>query len=57
MITRWTTWLTAALQCSENVSAVCTIVNNRTGEGFLVSLANEALNVDGLGPDLVRINQ
>ena len=31
VITRWETWLRAALCYSENLSAVCTIVNNWTG--------------------------
>ena len=57
VITRRATWLRAALYYSENFSAVPTIVNNWTGEGILVSQAKEVINVDGLGPDLARINQ
>ena len=57
VITRWATWLRAALYYSENLSAVCTIVNNWTGEGHLVSRVKETINVNGLEPDLVRINQ
>ena len=57
VITRWATWLRAALYYSKNLPAVRTIVNNWTGEGLLVSQAKEAINVDGLVPDLVHINQ
>ena len=57
VITRWATWLRAALYYSENLPAVRTILSNWTGEGLLVSRAKEAINVDGLVPDLVRINQ
>ena len=57
VITRWATWLRAAVYYSENLPTVCTIVNNWTGEGLLVSQAKEAINVDGLMPDLDRINQ
>ena len=57
MATQWATRLKAALYYSENLRAVRTIVNNWTGEGFLVRRAKEAINVDGLVPDLVRINQ
>ena len=34
VITRWTTWLRAALYYSENLPAVRTIVNNWTSAGF-----------------------
>ena len=57
VITRWAAWLRAALNYSENLPAVCIIANNWIGEGLLVSRAKEAINVDGLVPDLVRINQ
>ena len=57
MITRWATWLRAASHYNENLPALRTIVNDRTGEGFLVSRAKEAINVNGLVPDLVRIDQ
>ena len=57
VITRWATWLRAALYYSENLPAVRTIVNNWTSGGLLVSRAKDAVNVDDLVPDLVRINQ
>ena len=57
VITRWATWLRAALYYSENLPAVCTIVNNWTSAGLLVSGAKDAINVDDLVPDLVKINQ
>ena len=57
VITRWAAWLRAVLYYNENLPTVRTIVNNRTGEGLLVSRAKEAINVDGLVPDLVCINQ
>ena len=57
VITRWATWLRAALYCSENLPAVRTIVNNWTSAGRLVSRANDAINVEGLVSDLVKINQ
>ena len=57
VITRWATWLRAALYYSENLPAVRTIVNNWTSAGFLVSRAKDAINVEDLVPDLVKINQ
>ena len=57
VITRWATWLRAALYYSENLPAVRTIVNNWTSGGLFVSRAKDAINVDDLVPDLVRINQ
>ena len=56
VITRWATWFRASLYYSENFLAVCTIVNNWTGEGLLVSQAKEAVKVDGLVPSLICIN-
>ena len=57
VITRWATWLRAALYYSENLPAVRTIVNNWTSAGLLVSRAKDAINVEGLVSDLVKINQ
>ena len=57
VITRWATWLRAALYYSENLPAVRTIVNNWTGAGLLISRAKDAINVEDLVPDLVKINQ
>ena len=57
VITRWATWLRAALYYSENLPAVRTIVNNWTSAGLLVSRAKDAINVEDFLPDLVRINQ
>ena len=57
VITRWATWLRAALYYSENLPAVCTIVNNWTSAGLLVSRAKDAINVEDLVPDLIKINQ
>ena len=57
VITRWVTWLRAALYYSENLPAVSAIVNNRTSAGLLVSRAKDAINVEGLASDLVKINQ
>ena len=57
VITRWATWLRAALYYSENLPAVRTIVNNWTSGGLLVSRAKDAINVEGLVSDLVKINQ
>ena len=57
VITRWATWLRAALYYSENLPVVRTIVNNWTNAGLLVSRAKDAINVDDLVPDLVKINQ
>ena len=57
VITRWATWLRAALYYSENLQAVRTIVNNWTSAGLLVSRAKDAINVEDLVPDLVKINQ
>ena len=57
VITRWAAWLRAALYYSENLPAVRTIVNNWTSAGLLVSRAKDAINVEDLVPDLVKINQ
>ena len=57
VITRWVTWLRAALYYSENLPAVRTIVNNWTSAGLLVSRTKDAINVEDLVPDLVKINQ
>ena len=57
VITRWATWLRAALYYSENLPPVRTIVNNWTSAGLLVSRAKDAINVKDLVPDLVKINQ
>ena len=42
---------------SENLPAVCTVVNNQTSAGFLVSRAKDAINVVDLMSDMVKINQ
>ena len=57
VITRWATWLRAALYYSENLPAVCTIVNNWTSAGLLVSRAKDAINVEGLVSGLGKTNQ
>ena len=57
VITRWATWLRATLYYSENLPAVRTIVNNWTSAGLLVNRAKDAINVEGLVSDLVKINQ
>ena len=57
VITRRTTWLRAALYYSEDLPAVRTIVNNWTSAGLLVSRAKDAINVEDLVPNLVKINQ
>ena len=57
VIARWATWLRTALYYSEKLPAVRTIVNNWTSAGLLVSRAKDAINVENLVPDLVKINQ
>ena len=57
IITRWATWLRAVLYYSENLPAVRTIVNSWTSAGLLLSRAKDAINVEDLVPDLVKINQ
>ena len=57
VITRWVTWLRVALYYSENLPDVRTIVNNWTSAGLLVSRAKDAINVEDLVPDFVKINQ
>ena len=57
VITKWATWLRAALYYRENLPVVRSIVNNWTGAGLLVSRAKDAINVEGLVSDLVKINQ
>ena len=53
-ITRWATWLRAALYY---LPAVRAIVNNWASAGLLVSRAKDAINVEDLVPELVKINQ
>ena len=55
VITRWATWLRAALYYSENLPAVRTIVNNWRSAGLLLSRVKDAINVEDLVPDLVKI--
>ena len=57
VITKWATWLRADLYYSENLPAVCTIVNNWTSADLLVNRAKDAINEEDLVPDLVKINQ
>ena len=57
VFTRWATWLRAALYYSENLPVVRKIVNNSTSAGLLVSRAKDAINVEDLMPELVKINQ
>ena len=57
VITRWATWLRAALYYSENLPAVRIIVNNWTSAGLLVSRAKDAIDVEDLVLDLIKINQ
>ena len=57
VITRWATWLRAALYYSENLPAVRTIANNWTSAGLSISRAKDAINVEDLVPELVKINQ
>ena len=57
VITRWATWLRAALYYSENLPPVRTIVNISTSVGLQVSRVKDAINVEGLVSHLVRINQ
>ena len=57
VITRWATWLRVALYYSKNLPAVRTIINNKTSADLLVSRAKDAINVEGLVSDLVKINQ
>ena len=57
VITRWATWLRAALYYSENLPAVGIIVNNFASADLFVSREKDAINVEDLVPDLVKINQ
>ena len=57
VITSWTSWFRAVLYYSENLPAVRTIVNNWTSAGLLVIRAKDAINVEDLVQDLVKINQ
>ena len=57
VIISWATWLRAVLYYNENFKAVCTFVSNWTSASHLVSRAKDAINVEDLVPDLVKINQ
>ena len=50
-ITRWATWLRAALYYRKNLPAVHTIVNIWTSASLLVSKAKDAINIKDLVPD------
>ena len=52
-ITRWATWLRAALYYSERLPAVRTIVNNWTSAGLLVSRAQKTLPMLGQNKDKI----
>ena len=52
VITRWATWLRAALYYSEYFPATCIIVNNWTGG----ARTKEVTNMDNLVPNLVNSN-
>ena len=56
VITRWATWIGAVSHYSQNLPAVYTIFNKWTSASLLVSRANDAINVEDLVPDLVKIN-
>ena len=57
VIARWATWLRGALYYSTNLPFALTIVNNWTSADLEVSRAKDAVNVEDLVPDLVKINQ
>ena len=57
VITRWATWLRAALYYSENLPALRIIVNDWTSADLLVSKAKDTIHVEDLVSDLVKINQ
>ena len=57
VITRWTTWLRAALYYSEIFPAVRAFVKKWTSTGLLVSRAKNAIKVEDFVPDLVKVNQ
>ena len=57
VITRSATWFRAALYYNENFPAIRTIINNWTSASLLVSRAKDAINVEDLVPDLVKINR
>ena len=57
VITRLATLLRAVLNYNENLPVLSTIVSNWTSVSFLVSRAKDTINVEGLVPNLVKINQ
>ena len=48
--------LGAALNYSENIPAVCSITNNCTSAGLLVNQPQDAIIVEDLMSDIVKIN-
>ena len=56
VLTRWATWLSVAFYYSKNLPTVRTIINNWTSADLLVSRAKDAINVEDLVSDLVKIN-
>ena len=57
VITRWATWYRAALYYNENFSSLRIIDNSWTSAGLIISRAKNAINVEDLVPDLVKIDQ
>lgn len=55
VVTRWTTWLRAAIYYADHLPAVKRIVNGFSGDGILVSRAKEAVGDPDLAASLVRI--
>jgi len=57
VLTRWTTWLRAAMYYADNLPVVKTIVNNFSGDGLLVSRAKEAVAHPALPAQLLAIKK
>jgi len=57
ILTRWTSWLRAAMYYCDNLPAVKRIVSNITSDGILISRAKAALQETNLVHDLVVVKE
>ena len=57
VITRWGTWLSAAMHYAQNLPTVKAIVENLDGSGLILSRAKQAVNAINLATQLTNISK
>jgi len=57
IITRWSSWLRAALYYADNLPKVKLILNNLPGTGIMLQRAKEAVNQNSLTADLLAVKE